>query len=89
MNPISFYLVTDTHYFENELGAEGKAFEKTMSTEQYFMKESSAIIKSTFERIGEDKDTDIVIIPGDLTKNGEKESHKSFIKELYYLHHYR
>ena len=85
MNPISFYLVTDTHYFENELGAEGKAFEKKMSTEQYFMKESSAIIKSTFERIGEDKDTDIVIIPGDLTKNGEKESHKGFIKELYNL----
>ncbi len=85
MKPVSFYLVTDTHYFENELGAEGKAFEKKMSTEQYFMKESSAIIKSTFERIGEDKDTDIVIIPGDLTKNGEKESHKSFIKELYKL----
>ena len=85
MKPISFYLVTDTHYFENELGAGGKAFEKNMSTEQYFVKESSAIVKSTFERISRDKETDIVIIPGDLTKNGEKESHKSFIKELYKL----
>ncbi len=28
MKPVSFYLVTDTHYFENKLGAEGKAFEK-------------------------------------------------------------
>lgn len=85
MKPVSFYLVTDTHYFENELGAEGKAFEKMMATEQYFVRESSAIVKSTFARISEDKDTDIVIIPGDLTKNGEKESHKSFIKELYKL----
>ena len=85
MKPVSFYLVTDTHYFENELGAEGKAFEKNMKTEQYFVKESSAIVKSTFARISEDKETDIVIIPGDLTKNGEKESHKSFIKELYQL----
>lgn len=85
MKPVSFYLVTDTHYFENELGAEGKAFEKKMSTEQYFVRESSAIVKSTFARISEDKETDIVIIPGDLTKNGEKESHKSFIKELYKL----
>ncbi len=85
MKPVSFYLVTDTHYFENELGAEGKAFEKKMETEQYFVRESSAIVKSTFARISEDKETDIVIIPGDLTKNGEKESHKSFIKELYKL----
>ncbi len=85
MKPVKFYLVTDTHYFENELGAEGKAFEKMMSTEQYFVRESSAIVKSTFARLSEDKETDIVIIPGDLTKNGEKESHKSFIKELYKL----
>ena len=85
MKPVCFYLVTDTHYFENELGAEGKAFEKKMATEQYFVRESSAIVKSTFARISEDKETDIVIIPGDLTKNGEKGSHKSFIKELYKL----
>lgn len=85
MKPVSFYLVTDTHYFENALEAGGPAFEKNMLTEQYFMKESSAIVKSVFERISEDKDTDIVIIPGDLSKNGEKESHKSFIKELHRL----
>lgn len=82
MKPVSFYLVTDTHYFENELGAGGKAFEKNMLTEQYFVKESSAIVKSTFARISDDEETDIVIIPGDLSKNGEKESHISFIKEL-------
>lgn len=85
MKPVSFYLVTDTHYFENALEAGGPAFEKNMLTEQYFVKESSAIVKSVFERISEDKETDIVIIPGDLTKNGEKESHKSFIKELHRL----
>ena len=85
MKPVSFYLVTDTHYFENELGAEGKVFEKNMLTEQYFVRESSAIVKSVFDCIIEDKETNIVIIPGDLTKNGEKESHKSFIKELYKL----
>lgn len=85
MKPISFYLVTDTHYFEPSLGAEGKAYEEYMKGEQFFLKESSAIVKSTFERIAKDKETDILIIPGDLSKNGEKESHKSFIKELYKL----
>ena len=85
MNPFRFYLLTDTHYFEPSLGAEGKAFDAYMAKEQYFMKESSAIIKTVFEKIAEDKETDIVIIPGDLSKNGEIESHKSFIKELYKL----
>ncbi len=85
MKSIRFYLVTDTHYFESSLGAEGKAFEKYMDSQQFFMKESSTIIRSVFDKIAEDKETDIVIIPGDLTKNGEKESHKSFIKELYAL----
>ncbi len=85
MKPINFYLVTDTHYFENKLGAGGKAFEKNMVTEQYFVKESHAIVSSTFDKIIEDKETELVIIPGDLVKNGEKESHNSFIKELYRL----
>jgi len=85
MKPFSFYLLTDTHYFEDSLGAEGKAFDEYMKREQYFMKESDAIIESVFKKIAEDKETDIVIIPGDLTKNGEKESHTSFIKHLYKL----
>ena len=85
MKPISFYLVTDTHYLNNKLEPGGEAFEKNMVTEQYFVKESSAIISSTFDKIIEDKETDIVILPGDLVKNGEKESHNGFIKELYRL----
>ena len=85
MKPISFYLVTDTHYFENKLGAGGEAFERNMVTEQYFVKESHDIVSATFDKIIDDKATDIVIIPGDLAKNGEKESHNSFIKELYRL----
>ncbi|MBR5191308.1 MAG: hypothetical protein IKU66_01900 [Clostridia bacterium] len=72
MKPISFYLVTDTHYLNNILEPGGEAFEKNMVTEQFFVKESGAIISSTFDKIIEDKETDIVILPGDLVKNGEK-----------------
>ena len=78
MNAFGFYLLTDTHYFESSLGAEGKAFDEYMRREQYFMKESGAIIKSVFKRIAEDKKTDVVIIPGDLSKNGEKKAIKVF-----------
>lgn len=82
MKNLSFYLITDTHYFEPSLGASGKAFENYMSREQYFMAESSDIVKGAFEQMAADKSVDTVIIPGDLSKNGEIESHKSFIKEL-------
>ncbi len=85
MKNINFYLLTDTHYFEPSLGASGKAYDEYMKREQYFMAESSDIVKATFEKLAEDKSTELVIIPGDLTKNGEIESHKSFIKELYKL----
>ncbi len=82
MNNAKFYLVTDTHYFEPSLGASGKAYDEYMKNEQYFMAESSDIVKAVFDRLADDTETDTVIIPGDLSKNGEIESHKGFIKEL-------
>ena len=85
MKPVNFYLVTDTHYLNNALGPGGIAFEKNMITEQFFVKESGDIIHAVFDKIIGDKETDIVILPGDLVKDGEKESHKGFIKELYRL----
>lgn len=82
MNPISFYIVTDTHYFEPSLGVEGAAYDAYMKREQICLAENSAIARATFAEIARDSETNIVIIPGDLTKNGEMESHKSFIREL-------
>ena len=85
MKPVNFYLLTDTHYFATTLSAEGNAYEEYMKGELFFLRESNAIVKSVFKDIGEDKETDIIIIPGDLSKNGELASHKEFIAELYKL----
>lgn len=82
MTSLKFYLLTDTHYFEESLGAEGKAYEEYMKTEAFYLKESSAINKAVFKKLKEDKETELIIIPGDLSKDGEYESHKSLIKEL-------
>lgn len=82
MNAVNFYLLTDTHYFATTLSAEGKAYEEYMTGELFFLRESSSIVKSVFNDISKDNDTNIVIIPGDLSKNGELESHKEFIAEL-------
>lgn len=82
MEKLKFYLLTDTHYFEESLGAEGKAYEEYMKTEAFYLKESSAINKAVFKKLKEDKETELIIIPGDLSKDGEYESHKSLIREL-------
>ena len=57
MTPLKFYLITDTHYFEESLGAEGKAYEEYMKTEAFYLKESSAINKAVFKKLKEDKNT--------------------------------
>ncbi len=82
MQPFKFYLVTDTHYFEPSLGCSGKALDDYMKNEMYCLAESSKIVKATFDEIIKDSETDTVIIPGDLSKDGEKQSHISFVKEL-------
>lgn len=82
---LRFYLVTDTHYFENSLGASGEKYDEYMKTEQMCLAENQAICRAVFSKIAQDKTTDIVIMPGDLTKDGEKESHKALIADLYKL----
>ena len=79
MKSVNFYLVTDTHYLNNSLEPGGEAFEKNMITEQFFVKESGDIIKSVFDKIIEDKKTDIFILPGDLVKNGESVDLRSML----------
>lgn len=82
MEKIKFYLITDLHYYAPELGTAGKAYLRREREDQVFLKESRAIIDAAFDLIISDKETDIVLIPGDLTNNGEALSHKGIIKKL-------
>lgn len=82
MEKFSFYLVTDPHYFENSLGAEGEAYERRSRTDQKCIAETGAIIDAGFKKIGDDTETDTILIPGDLVYRGEMESHLGFIKKL-------
>lgn len=83
--PFSFFLVTDPHYFELSLGGEGKAYEERSRTDQKCVAETGAIIDAGFEQIAQDKETEYVLIPGDLVYRGEQASHEGFIEKLEYL----
>lgn len=78
----NMFLITDTHLFENSLGAEGEAYEARSRTDQKCVAETGAILKEAFADLAADTTTDTIIIPGDLVYRGEYESHVSFRKML-------
>ncbi len=83
MKPLKFYLVTDTHYFKNSLGAYGEAYEEFMDGEQKCFAETQAINEAVFDYLTDAKEADILLIAGDLSFNGEKESNEAFSKLLH------
>lgn len=82
MENFSLYIVTDPHYFENKLGASGPAYERRSRTDQKCIAETGAIIDAGFQQIAADKETNVVVFPGDLVYRAEKASHIGFIQKL-------
>lgn len=85
MEKLNFYLVTDTHYFDTSFGASGPAYERRSRTDQKCVAETPYIIDAGFEKIANDKDTNVILIPGDLVYRGEYQSHVGFRDRLYKL----
>lgn len=83
--PFSFFLVTDTHYFDSSFKRTGEAYEKRSITDQKCVAETPAIIDAGFEQIAQDKETNVILIPGDLVYRGEYQSHIGFRERLYKL----
>lgn len=80
-----FLLLTDPHFFKNSLGAYGKGYEELMESEQKCFAETEAINRSVIEYLKSFKEADTILIAGDLSFNGERESHEEYsrlLKEL-------
>lgn len=82
MDPFKLLLITDTHYFAPSLGCRGEAYEEFMKMEQKCFAETSAINKAAFRWLNDTDLADTVLIAGDLSFNGEKQSHLEFIDLL-------
>ncbi len=86
MKPLNFYHLTDLHYYANEvIGSYGKNYEMKDMLDQKCMDKSGAIIDAAFRDICKDEETEIVLISGDLTFDGEVQSHDALIEKLYAL----
>ena len=81
-NTLKLLLITDTHYFASKLGCRGEAYENFMLYEQKCFAETEAINRAAFRWLNETDLADIVLIAGDLSFNGEKESHLEFVELL-------
>lgn len=82
MDRLKITVVTDTHYYSKKYGVDGKAFMLENSRSTNLIKDSEEVLCAFFKQISEDDSSDIILISGDLTKNGEPESHKEFISLL-------
>ena len=83
MNDFTFYQITDLHLYNTEgIGSYGKFFDAHCKIDQKCVAESVAIIDAAFEKLAEDKDTEYIIISGDLTCDGEYESHAMLLEKL-------
>lgn len=85
MQNLNFYLVTDTHFFDPSFKRSGAAYEKRSMSDQKCVAETPAIIDAGFKQIGDDKETNIILIPGDLVYRGEYQSHIGLRNRLYKL----
>lgn len=80
---LTFYQITDLHFYAAKaLGACGSAWERRAKYDQKCMAESEAIIDCAFNLLIADRETEIVLISGDLVCDGEKAGHLELKKKL-------
>lgn len=78
-------VITDLHYTHPSLVVEkGKALEDYLSQDRKLLLESDAILRQTVKQLLQEN-VNIVLIPGDLTKDGEKVSHHGVAQLLHPL----
>lgn len=76
INPLKFVIMTDTHYYSKRNWIAGNYNDLPPANDQLLHKYSEEIVKHTFDELSRDDFTDIILISGDLSNNGEIKSHE-------------
>ena len=80
--PLKIAVLSDLHYMNPSLlQADGTAFQLYLMQDPKLLAESGAILRQIIQKLLIEK-PDLVLISGDLTKDGELVSHKSIIRQL-------
>ena len=81
-NPLTLTVLTDIHHYSQKIGISGKAYETANAKSQILLAEAGEVLSEAFDQIAEDNRSEIVIISGDITSNGDFDSHKEIISML-------
>lgn len=81
-NSIRFAVISDPHIYDESLGTEGSAFEEYLESDRKMLVESVEILETIVAELQQESDLDMLIIPGDLTKDGELVCHERIIETL-------
>jgi 3',5'-cyclic AMP phosphodiesterase CpdA len=91
-HPLKIAVVSDIHYLDPSLlknnGAQGAAFQAYLDADPKLIEFSDPIFRAVLAQLKTEK-PDILLIPGDLTKDGERVCHQtmvSLLKELSDIH---
>jgi len=76
-----FAVVSDLHYYDKALGISGSAFQKYLDDDRKLLVLSEELLMTAVEKISQEN-VRFVLIPGDMTKDGEKINHEGVIKAL-------
>ncbi len=83
--PLKIQFITDIHHYSRKVGTEGKAYKKAESKSQKVIKDTDLVLNEAWNILCEDKSTDIVVVAGDTTRDGEIDSHKEVIDMFHAL----
>jgi hypothetical protein len=81
---LEFLVLSDPHYFDPSLGTSGAAFEAYLATDRKLIAESDAIMRAMVAEV-QAENPQVVLISGDLTKDGELLSHQSVARYLHQM----
>ncbi len=76
-----FVVLSDLHFYDKTLGTSGSAFQTYLDADRKLLVLSDELLNTAVEKILQEN-ARFVLIPGDLTKDGEKINHEGVIKIL-------
>lgn len=76
-------VVADPHYYDPALGLEGPAFKRMLWDDRKMLKENKQLWDALIGELLSPEEPDIILVPGDITKDGERINHE---KAASYFH---
>lgn len=80
-NQMKICVISDTHYYPLNYVSDCEDYNTYVGGDPKMLAESGSIIDSALDMIEEDR-PDLVLVSGDLTKDGEKQGHRDMAKKL-------